>query len=129
MGMTDDGLTFHVKNWIGESVTDFDNANAYIGVGSSDAGFSSSQSDLQGASTHRNGMEDGYPSRDPDSDGSDNKVRFKAVFGTGEANFKWEEWGIFNNSSGGIMHNREVEYIGEKTNKASWTFTVDIALL
>lgn len=128
MGMTNAGLTDHVKKWIGESTSAFNYSNAHIGIGNSNTGFASSQTDLQGASTKRKGMESAFPSRDPDSDGSDNKVRFKAIFGTTDANFRWEEWGIFNSSSGGTMHSREVEYIGEKTNKASWTFSIDITL-
>lgn len=129
MGITNDGKEFYAKNMIGESVTKFDYYGAHIGVGNSNTAFSSTQTDLQGSNTKRKGMIDtGYPARDPDNDGSDYKVRYKATFDQDEANFKWEEWGVFNDSSAGVMHNREVEYLLEKTNAVSMTLQVDITL-
>lgn len=131
MGLTDDAVVFHVDNMIGETVTKFDNTNAALGVGNGTTAFATSQSDLQGTSKIRKGMDSGYPVQDPDSDGSDNKVRYQATFGQTEGNFRWEEWGLFNSvtAGAGVMHNREVEYIGEKTNKATWVFQVDISLV
>ena len=127
MPITNDFLDWIVDNMLGESTTPFDNANAHIGVGNSDTSFNASQSDLQGTS-ERGDMRSGYPDRDPDNDGSSNKQRYSTQFGQNDANFRWEEWGIFNASSGGTMMNREVEYIGEKTDKVSWVFDVDVTL-
>lgn len=134
MGLTDAATEFHTKNMIGDSVTLFDHDNAALGVGDDDTAFSASQTELKAeensTDSERKGMDDDYPKRDPDDDGSDNKVRYRSTFGTSKANFKWEEWGLFNDTSegGGVMHNREVEFIGEKTNKATWVFEVDITL-
>jgi len=129
MPITTDACVFHAKNMIGDSVTLFDAANTHLGVGDSDAAFSAGQSDLQGSNKVREDMDAGYPQRDPDNDGSDNKTRYQSTYGQAQANFEWKEWGLFNAETGGVMHNREVEYIGEKTDKATWVFQVDISLI
>lgn len=119
MGMTNAFRDFIAAGVIGETVTEFDNANAHIGVGDSSTAFAATQTDLQ-ASTNklRKGMDAGYPQR------SGNVLTFRATFGTSEANFAWQEWGVFNASSGGTMMNRKVESLGTKTSAQSWQFTV-----
>lgn len=134
MPLTDDFIDWIVDNMLGNAVTPFDNSNAAFGVGDDNTAFSSSQSQLQAEANAtealRQGMNSGYPARDPDSDGSSNKQRYRATFGTSQANFQWQEWGIFNDptSGGGVMENREVEYLGEKTNNVVWVFEVDVTL-
>lgn len=123
MGITNNGYEFHAKNMIGESVTKFDNGNAHIGVGNSQTPFNATQVDLQSASKLRKAMDTGYPTR------SGATLTFQATFGTGDANWAWWEWGIFNAASGGVMHNREVENLGTKTSNVSWVFQVDISLV
>ncbi len=135
MGLTSGACDFHAKKMIGESVTLFNNANAALGVGDDTTVFAAGQTQLQAevntTGAKRNGMDEGYPVTDPDEDGSDNKMRFQSTFGQSEGNFRWEEWGLFNDVTpgGGLMHNREVEYIGEKTNKTIWVFQVDVSLV
>ena len=111
------------------NVTAFNNSNAYIGVGDSNTAAAATQTDLQAASNKvRVGMEASYPSHtDGTSDGSDDCV-FRSVFGTGSANFDWEEWAVFNASTAGRMLNRKVETLGTKTSAAAWTFTVTLSL-
>ena len=110
----------------------FDNANAAIGVGDDSTAFGVSQTQLQaeanGSNALRKGMDSGFPVVDPDSNGSNNTIRFSSTFGTSEGNFRWEEWGVFNDvtSGAGTMLNRKVDYIGEKTNSAIWVFECDI---
>lgn len=128
MPLTDAMIDWYIDCELDEAITPFDNDNAYIGVGNGDDSFSSSQTDLQGSSTTRVGMESDYPKRDPDDDGSSNKLRYRSEFGTSDGNYKWEEWGVFNSDSGGVMKNREVEHLGEKTDKVTWVFEVDITL-
>jgi len=108
---------------IGESPTDFNNGNAYSGVGDSTTAFNASQTDLQ-ASTNkaRVAMDATYPQR------STNVLTFRSTFGTGSANFAWEEWGIFNASSSGVMLNRKVETLGTKTSAQSWQFTTTLTV-
>ena len=108
--------------------TAFNNANAYIGVGESNTAAAATQTDLIGASKIRNGMEATYPLHtDGTSDGSDDCV-FKVSFATGEANFAWEEWAVFNHATAGRMLQRKVETIGTKTSAAVWTLTVTLSL-
>jgi len=135
MGLTSAACSFHATNMIGSAVTNFDNANAALGVGDDSTAFATGQTQLQAeanaTSALRKGMDTGFPAQDPDADGSTNKVRYQATFGQAEANFQWNEWGLFNSTTagGGVMHNREVEYIGEKTNKTTWVFQVDVSLI
>jgi hypothetical protein len=52
-----------------------------------------------------------------------------ATYGTTEANFAWNEWGWFNNASGGTMLGRKVETgaaLGTKTAAQVWTLTATI---
>lgn len=109
---------------VGEAVTPFANANARIGVGDSTTGFSAAHTDLQ-ASTNklRKAMEASYPQR------SGNALTFRSIFGTSEANWAWNEWGVFNAASGGTMLNRLVEALGTKTSAQSWQFTVTLTLV
>ena len=123
MGITNAGYNFHAAIMIGESPTPYNNANAYIGVGNGTTAFSADQTDLQGVSKLRKAMDAGYPTR------ATNTLTFKATFGTADANWAWNEWGIFNAATGGTMHNREVESLGSKTSSVTWVFQVNISLV
>jgi len=101
----------------------FSNANAYIGVGDSTTAFAAGQTDLQAATNKlRKAMEATYPQV------STNQITFRSLFATGDANWAWEEWGVFNAASSGTMMNRKVESLGTKTAAQSWQFTVTITL-
>jgi hypothetical protein len=120
MAITDAMITHIAKTIIGESVTTFAEANAYIGVGSSTTAFAASQTDLQAASDKvRKAMDSGYPQR------STNALKFKSTFGESDGNFAWQEWAVFNASSGGTMANRKVESKGTKSG-GSWVFEVTL---
>lgn len=99
--------------------TAFNNANSYIGVGDSTTAFAATQTDLQ-ASTNklRKAMDATYPQV------STNTITFRSTFATTDANFAWQEWGVFNASSAGTMMNRKVESLGTKTSAQTWQFTV-----
>ena len=121
--LTNAGRDFIAQDIIGESVTEFNNANAHIGVGDSSTAFSAAQTDLQAASNKlRKAMDATYPTR------ATNVLTFRSTFATGEANFAWNEWGVFNGSSGGTMLNRKVESLGTKTSAQSWQMTVDLTI-
>lgn len=121
MPLTDAGVTDIAKKIIGESSTVFDNTNAYIGVGDSNTAFAASQTDLQAATNKlRKAMEASYPQRSGDD------LTFRSLFATGDANFAWEEWGVFNDPSAGVMINRKVESLGTKTSAQSWQFDVTL---
>ncbi|TDD11855.1 hypothetical protein [Nonomuraea diastatica] len=112
----------------GSTVTAFDAANARIGVGDGVAAVDPLQTDLQGTNTVRKGMDATYPQHTDGVDATAVVVTFRVTFSTAEANFVWNEWGIFNAASGGRMLNRKVESLGEKTSAASWVFTVQLSL-
>ena len=123
MGMTNAFRDHLATTTIGAAVTAFDNANAKIGAGDSTTAFAATQTDLQAATNKfRRAMEASYPQR------TGNVLTFRALFATGEANFAWNEWGIFNAASAGTMMQRKVESLGTKTSAQSWQMTATITL-
>jgi len=126
----------------GGALQAFSTANAALAVGISTATAAATQTDLQAASTASarfiQEMESGYPSHsDGTSSSGAREVQFRSIFGTTEANFAWNEWGIFNDPhttglSGayglGRMLNRKVQSLGTKTTAATWTFTATLGL-
>lgn len=101
----------------------YTNANSAIGVGDSTTVEAVGQTDLQAATNKvRVAMNATYPIV------STNTCQFQSTFGTGTGNFQWQEWGIFNNVSGGHMLNRKVQNNGTKASGSTWTFTVTLTL-
>jgi len=98
--------------------TFFTNANAHLGVGDSSTAFAATQTDLV-ASTNklRKAMDATYPQI------ATNVITMKSTFATSEANFAWNEWGVFNASSAGTMLSRKVESLGTKTT-GTWVLTI-----
>lgn len=122
MGLTNAGRDFIASAIVNDGPpTFFTNANAHIGVGNDNTAYNASQTDLLGTD-FRQGMESSYPQR------SDNVLTFRALFDTGDANFAWEEWGVFNADTGGTMLNRVAESLGTKTSAQSWQMTVEITV-
>lgn len=121
MPATNGARDFFAAATIGESTTDFTNANAYIGVGDGTTAFAVSQTDLT-ASTNklRKGMNATYPSR------STNVLTFQSTFLESEANFAWNEWGVFNAASSGTMLSRLVQSLGTKPNTEQWRLTATL---
>lgn len=119
MALTTAGINFLTQATIGQGST-FNSANARIGVGNGTTAFAASQTDLVGASKFRKGMDSGYPTI------SGTKLTFKATFAQSEANFPWNEWGIFNAATGGVMLSRVVESNGTKQNNQTWVLEVEL---
>ena len=123
MGLTNAMRDYIAQSSIGEAVTAFNNANAYIGVGDSTTAFAASQTDLQAATNKlRVAMDATYPQR------STNQLTFRSTFGTSQANWAWEEWAVFNAAAAGTMYNRKVESLGTKTSAQSWQITVTLTV-
>ena len=124
MALTTTGRNFIAEALMNDSTPDFfDNTNARIGVGDSTTAFDVAQTDLQAATNKiRKGMEATYPQR------ATNVLTFRSVYGTSEANFAWQEWGVFNAAAAGVMLSRKVESLGTKTSAAIWQLTVDLTV-
>lgn len=91
-----------LDKFIGAAGTVFSNANAHIGIGNGTTAPAVGQTDLQGASKTRKAMEATFPSR------AGQVMTFKSVFGTGDANYAWEEIALFNASTAGDMFSRSL---------------------
>ena len=116
------GIQLMLDLLIGAGGTVFSNANARIGVGDSTTAAAASQTDLQAATNKlRKAMDATFPSRAAQT------LTFKSSFTSGEANFAWQEWAIFNSSSGATMLNRKVESLGTKSS-GTWTLQVDLTI-
>lgn len=119
MALTTAGVNFLAQATVGQG-TPFSATNAYLGVGSGSNAFAVGQTDLQGEGTYRKAMDDGYPTVAPPS------VTFKSTFDPTVANFPWNEWGIFNAETGGVMLNRVVESNGTKQSGQTWIMEVTV---
>lgn len=104
--------------------TNFGNANAYLGVGDSSTAESASQTGLQ-ASTNKlyKAMEATYPSR------AGQTVTWRAVFGSSDANFAWNEFTVANgNSDSADNLNRKVSAQGTKASGQTWTLDLSLTI-
>lgn len=122
MALTNAFRDYLAAKLAGGAASLFDNTNAHIGVGNGTTAFAASQTDLSGASKFRKGMDATYPQATAGA------ITFRSTFGTTEANFAWEEWGVFNASTGGTMMNRVVQNNGTKASTETKQVTVTITL-
>jgi len=121
--MVDNGINALLLLLVGGGGTAYNNANARLGVGDSATAWGTTQTDLQAATNKlRNVMKATYPQT------GTKKQTFASDFATGEANWVWNEWGIFNSNTANTgMLSRKVESLGTKSS-GTWTLTVDFAL-
>jgi len=125
MGLTNaarDGIaTAIVTGTLG--VTTFNNANSYIGVGDGVTAYANTQTDLVAATNKfRKAMDATYPQQ------ATNVLTFRSTFALADANYAWNEWGVFNAAAAGTMLNRKQEALGTKASTQSWQFTVTLTL-
>jgi hypothetical protein len=114
----------------GQNLTYFNNGNAAIGVGDSTTAAAATHTDLQAATNKlRRAMEATYPQHTDGTTAAANTITFRSSFATGDANFAWQEWGVFNSATAatGRMLNRKVESLGTKSS-GTWTLTVTIQI-
>ncbi len=121
--MVDYGINALLLLLVGGGGTAYNNANAYLGVGDSATAWNTTQTDLQAATNKiRKVMKATYPVT------GTKKQTFQSDFATGDANWVWNEWGIFNAVSGATsILSRKVESLGTKAS-GTWTLTVDFSL-
>jgi hypothetical protein len=113
MALTNAFRDYLAAKLVGGAAALFDNANAHIGVGNSTTAFAATQTDLVGAT---------YPQA------AAGAMTFRSTFATGDANFAWEEWGVFNAAAAGTMMNRVVQANGTKASTETKQVTVTITL-
>ena len=104
---------------------------AKIGVGNSTATAAASQTALQAATSRWafSSMAAAYPAHTSGATTGARTVSFRSVFTTAQANFAWQEWGIFNSTAAARrMLNRKQQSLGTKTSAAQWTFTASLTL-
>lgn len=115
----------------GQALTYFNNAQAAIGVGDSNTAAAATQTNLQAASNKlRKAMDATYPLHTDATTAGAASIVFRSTFATGDANWAWQEWGVFNSATDatGRMLNRKVESLGTKTSSATWQFSVTLTL-
>lgn len=114
----------------GQALTYLSNAQAAIGVGDGTAAAVATQTNLQGTNRLRKAMEAGYPQHTDGTTSAAKSVVFRSLYSTSQANFAWEEAGVFNSATDGVgrMLNRKVQSMGTKTSANSWQATFTIAL-
>lgn len=123
------GLGLMMDLLIGAGGTVYSNANAFLGVGDSSTANSGgpppTNTDLASVSNKlRKAMDATYPSR------ATNVLTFRSTFATTDANYIWNEWGIFNAASAGTMLNRATPAggLGTKTSASAWQLTATITI-
>jgi len=114
----------------GQALTYLNNANAAIGAGTGATAVAATQTNLQGATRARKGMDPNYPEHTDGTGSGTHTINYRATFGTADANFDWQEVGVFNSPTDGIgrMLNRLVSAIGTKTSAVSRVVTVTISI-
>lgn len=125
-----EALTGNCTATAGQALTYFNNAQAAIGVGDSTTAAAATQTDLQASSNKvRSGMVATYPTHTDATTSVAAPITFQSSFGSGVANFSWQECGIFNSASAGTgrMLNRLVQSFGVKSG-GTWTLTVTVTL-
>jgi hypothetical protein len=114
-----------------QALTYFNNARAAIGVGDSTTAAAATHTNLQAATNKlRKAMDSTYPQHTDATTSGAASIVFRSTFATGDANWAWQEWGVFNSATDatGRMLQRKVESLGTKTSAAAWTLTVTLTL-
>lgn len=121
--LLNEGIALLLDLLIGAGGTAYNNANAYLGVGESNAAENATQTGLSGATKTYKAMEATYPSR------ASQTVTWRAVFGSADANNAWNEFTIVNASSDtGTNLNRKVSAQGTKAAGQTWTLDMTLTI-
>lgn len=130
------GLSNAARDLIGPAITGtalptaFNNANSYLSVGDSSTAYAATQTELQAVTNRlRKPMDATFPTT------ATNVLTFRSTYATTDANYAWQEWGVFNAVgtggppvTGGTMLNRFVQSLGTKTSAQSWQLTATLTL-
>ena len=119
---TKSGIGLLLRSLTGTATYVLNATNARIGVGNSAEAFDVAQTSLLGDAQALAGMVEGYPVVREDT------IVFRALFRPEVANFDWNEIGIFNGLSKGVMLCRDVTAHGVKVPTQSWEVTVELTV-
>lgn len=118
------GATAYHQRVVGVDVspgpTTLASTNARLAVGDGTAAAAAAQTDLQGATKTRKVV-------DAPGTISGNQISFTSTFDTSTGNHAWNEAGIANAGSGGVLFNRVVQSFGTKTAGLQWVLTGTLA--
>lgn len=119
------GITRLGSLLVGAGGTAFNTANSRIGVGNSTTAAAAGQTDLQGASK--------FFKLCSSASWSAQTGTWVATFGSSDANFAWEEWGIDNGTADSStvtapLLNRKVAAMGTKGSGSTWQMTVTLVV-
>lgn len=120
------GITRLGSLLVGAGGTAFNAANSRLGVGDSSTAATASQTDLQAATNK-------FYKLCSSASWSAQTGTWVATFGSADANFVWNEWGIDNGTVDGTtgvapMLNRRVVAMGTKASGSTWQLTVTIVV-
>lgn len=125
MATTDKGAIAAASLFCGDGViAAYNVSNSRIGVGDSSTAFAASQTDLQATSNKLRKIVDSAPVR------SNNSIDYTSTFALAEANFAWNEIGLFDSSSGDYMATRRtLSGFGPKTASEQWVVTLTLVFI
>jgi hypothetical protein len=101
---------------------------AAIGVGDSSTAEAATQTDLQAATNKLRVACSPAPTHTDGTASTNNSQIFVATFTSAQANWAWNEWGVFSATSAGRMLNRKVESLGTKAVNSTWQLTVTLTI-
>jgi len=101
----------------------YDNTNAFLITGTGSGAAAAGDTEATFTAGVRKGMEAGYPTY-----GTNQKATWRALYGAGDANQAWQEFGMLNADGGGKLLNRLVSDQGTKTAGQVWQLTFTITL-
>jgi len=122
MPLTTAGLTSVAAIVIGGG-TRYTNTNAHLGVGDSTTAFSAAHTNLQAATNKMRRIVDLPPTN------TVNVETFVTTFGASDANWSWQEFGIFNHASAGDMLIRKVQSSITKASPVVVELTIQLTWL
>jgi hypothetical protein len=125
------GITRMLNLLIGSGATAFNAANSRIGVGDNSTALAESATNTTLGGTLSTGQYYKLSTSAPSV--TNQTVTFVAAFGSGVANFAWQEWCIDNGTADGTtstapLLNRKVVSMGTKASGSTWTLTVNITI-
>lgn len=119
--LLNEGITRLLNLLAGTTTNPYSNANARLGVGTSNTAAAASQTALQAGGVFK-AMDATYPTVAAQT------ITFRSTFGSADANQAWEEFSVDNGSGPNENLNRKVQSLGTKVVGSTWILTVTITL-